>query len=37
MIQIGILDDNGYWEATLKLDGEKYRADFQENGLMGGD
>lgn len=27
------LDDHGYWEANFKIDGEKYRADFEYNGL----
>jgi hypothetical protein len=27
------LDSNGFWEAHFKIDGEKYRADFQSNGL----
>ena len=27
------LDSNGLWEAHFKIDGEKYRADFQANGL----
>ena len=27
------LDSNGYWEANFKIDGEKYRADFEPNGL----
>lgn len=27
------LDSNGFWEAHFKVDGEKYRADFQSNGL----
>lgn len=25
-------DDNGLWEANFKIDGEKYRADFNEDG-----
>jgi hypothetical protein len=27
------LDDNGLWEANFKINGEKYRADFNPNGL----
>jgi hypothetical protein len=27
------LDSNGFWEAHFKIDGERYRADFQSNGL----
>ncbi|SDR79442.1 PepSY-like domain-containing protein [Gramella sp. MAR_2010_147] len=26
------LDDHGYWESQFKQDGEKYRADFNEDG-----
>ncbi len=26
------LDNNGFWEANFKIDGEKYRADFNEDG-----
>ena len=27
------LDSNGLWEANFKIEGERYRADFQPNGL----
>ncbi len=28
-----VIDQSGYWEARFMLDGNRYRADFQRNGL----